>query len=492
MNFKTTIILLIVLLAVAGAFFYTGAGAKKPQGNEQANPVLGVGAKVLDVNPEDVVAMTITAADGKQTILKKTDTGWRLSAPVDAASPAWAASGFISAFAQVTSSGHPEDQGVQTGLDKPAYHVDFQTSDGKITTLNLGNKNSLGDLVYAQVSGGEVNLIPASLEDGLENIADQLRDRHLFNSQTLDARQIWIEYGGTRITLARDDGQWKILGAEELPGDAAQIASLVNSMLNAEAAEFVKPDSPDLQYAGFDHPTLTIWASAQAPSTQPTTGPSTAPSTEPADLAGGVSLIIGAPTSLAKDNYFAKSSDGLIAKVPSSVLDSLQKTPLDLRDRNVLNIAPQDVTQISILHETLAAGKQPVGLKPQVVSTQKVLLVRRPVQAPVTAATQPATAAAQSIWEFGNSPSMPVDDVKVAALLANFKPLHAESYRASPPTGSPTDETFVELTTKTAVYQLKFDNYVEGAMPIGSYGGLTFDLSSDLMDTLTANFRLSP
>jgi hypothetical protein len=497
MNFKTTIILLIALSAVAGIFFYTGAGEKKPQSNEQTNPILGVGAKVLDLQPEQVVRVGITSADGKQITLAKTESGWRMSGPADAASPDWAVRGFIGAFAEVTSSGHPADtDSSQTGLDKPAYRIEFQTADGKITDLSLGNKTSLGDLVYAQVGGGDVNLIPASLKDAMETVGDQLRDHHLFSSQTMDAQQIQITYGGSQISLVKNDGKWQILQPQQLPGDSTQIESLLNSLLNAQASDFVKPDAPELAYASFDHPTLVAWASAQPPSTQPAL---VEPLTTRPSGTGGITLTIGAPTSLSKDAYFAKSSDGVVAKISSDVVNSLEKSPLDLRDRNVLNIAPADVTGISIIHNIYApATTLPAGLRRLPAKTQKLLFVRRPVAAqpigPALDATRPATipSGPATIWEFPDDPNTPVDDSKVAALLGQFQPLRVEDYRATPSTGLPLDETFIDLTTRSATYHLQLDSYVEGAMPIGSYNGLLFDISSDLMDTLNTSFRLTP
>ncbi len=41
-------------------------------------------------------------------------------------------------------------------------------------------------------------------------------------------------------------------------------------------------------------------------------------------------LTIGAPDSLTKDHYFARTSDGLLAKIAGSSLDSLEKIPASI------------------------------------------------------------------------------------------------------------------------------------------------------------------
>jgi uncharacterized protein DUF4340 len=494
MNFKTTIVLLIVLVAAVGIFFYTGTNQPKPEQTGEPNPVQGIGAKIMSINALDVVRMTVTDATGKQTSLEKTDAGWRIRGPFDAPSPSWEARAFIGAYTDVRSTGQPEENASQSGLDKPAYHIEFQTSDGKTTQLNLGNKTSLGDTVYAQVDGGDVNLIPASLEDNLPTIADQLRDRHLFNTQTLDAQQIRITYGDTQIALAKNNGVWQITQPEALPGDASQIAALLSNMLSVQATDFVSADSPDLAYAGFDHPTLQISASADAPTTQSAT-------TQPS---GAVTLTIGAPTTLSRDAYFARSSDGVVAKVSADILDKLRKTPLDLRDRTILSIAPADVTQISLLREAFAEPAAPAASPPAPSAkrsltpsnVQKILLIRRPVAAqpisPSPGTTRPATvpSAPISAWEFPDEPNVPVDDSKVAALLAQLQPLRAEDFRAAPSSGVPMQRYVLVISTRSSTTRLELNNYVQGAMPIGSYNGLYFDISSDLQDMLNVDYHL--
>ena len=74
--------------------------------------------------------------------------------------------------------------------------------------------------------------------------------------------------------------------------------------------------------------------------------PTTQPRTQPSP---GITLTIGAPDSLAKDHYFAETSDGLVAKIAKTSLDGLQKSPLDLRDHDAVTIASSDVTRISVV-----------------------------------------------------------------------------------------------------------------------------------------------
>jgi hypothetical protein len=341
-----------------------------------------------------------------------------------------------------------------------------------------------------------VNLIDSSLAKTLKTAPDDLRDKHLLGTATVDYKQVRITTPTQTLEMQKQGDHWIITKPQQMPGDSESIASLISSVTGIEATEFVKSDSDDLAFARFDHPTMEVWLSPDEPTTQPTTLPSTA-----------VTLTIGAADSLAKDHYFAKTSDGLIAKVAKASLDNLDKTPLDLRDRNVVAIAASDVSQISVVKSVYPPVSSSQATRPSVtnsrpMSTHLVVLNRRPKTpavlgpSPTTrATTQPSTQPAESVWMFSipAEPKSAVDDTKVETLLGKFSPLRADKYLEKPPQGAIDQKYLVTIETKSLKkYQIEVIKPANGETTYGTYNGLMFELPTAFTDALDADFHKQP
>jgi Domain of unknown function (DUF4340) len=249
---------------------------------------------------------------------------------------------------------------------------------------------------------------------------------------------------------------------------------------------------------------MQLWLSTDAPTMQPTTQPSTQP-------ASGMTLIIGAPDSLAKEHYFAKTSDGLVGKIAKSSLDNLIKSPLDLRDRDAVTIAASDVTRVSVVKTvyppvSAAQATQPsaaASINQRPMSTHLVVLDRRPktpaVLGPSPAASRPAappaTQAVQSVWmlTIPAEPSSAVDDGKVDTLLGKFSPLRADKYLEKVPEGAWDQRYIVTIETKSMnKYHIEVVKPGNGQTTYGTYNGLTFELPTAFVDALDTDFHKSP
>ncbi len=87
MNFKTTLILLLLAVALGSYVAWdrmSGSDKEKVETTTDSK-------KLFDVkNKDDVTSLTIKSADGKEIVLTKAaDNKWRMTKPVDAAAEAW-------------------------------------------------------------------------------------------------------------------------------------------------------------------------------------------------------------------------------------------------------------------------------------------------------------------------------------------------------------------------------------------------------------------
>jgi hypothetical protein len=521
MNFKTTIVLIVLLVVVGGALWWTGRTS--PPAQPVQAPSVDQGAPLLDVKTNNVDALSITDANGKTTTLKKYGDAWRLTAPVDAPAVDWSTRELVRSVAELRSAGRPAEA-PDAGLSSPRYRLTLATDDGKTVNISIGNRAG-PDLMYAQVDGGDVNLVDASLEKTLKTAAQDLRDKHLLSVKDFDVKQFRYSYGGHQVAAQRDGMKWKIIEPTQMPGDDSAISSLLSAITGAEATQYLQGDSDELAFAGFTHPTYTVWLSTEAPTTRSaTTEPAT---TEPANPTGGLTLIVGASDSLANDHYFVQLPDGQAAKIAKETLDGMEKPALDLRDKDVVNIATEDVKLISVRKETWPApttqpasrpaGQPVASIAPS--STKLVVLSLRPAPKPpalgplvpttgpatepttMAAATQPSTKPAEqlSIWQF-ESPydsKMQVDDSKVTALLGKLQPLQADKYLEKAPDAPPLDR-YTVVILEAAGKGTKGETSIElvrpsnGGNPYGVYNGLTFEVSSAVLDALDGDFRKTP
>ena len=208
----------------------------------------------------------------------------------------------------------------------------------------------------------------------LKTAADDLRDKHLLTANSMEVQQVRIVTPSQRLVLNREGSKWQIAEPVKMPGDSEAISSLISTITGIEASSFVTNDSDELAFSRFDHPTVQVWLSTESPNTRPTTDPSarTGRRTDADDWDAGQPR---------QGPFFVRTSDGLVAKIASSVLDDLKKTPLDLRDKEVATILPEDVTQISLVKQMYSTPTTQDAQRPP-EATQVVVLARRPKEAP--------------------------------------------------------------------------------------------------------------
>src|SRR5579862_6204495 len=111
MNFKTTIVL-IILLAVAGIYLFFTRATGTPGTATKTE------SKLLPVDSADVTKVAIRPADGKPTVLEKSGTEWRLVEPVSAPADTFQVDDLLRELTGLKSRGPVDaDQRAAAGLD---------------------------------------------------------------------------------------------------------------------------------------------------------------------------------------------------------------------------------------------------------------------------------------------------------------------------------------------------------------------------------------
>jgi hypothetical protein len=528
MNFKTTI-LLLVLLAGVGIYFgvehWTGA-------NKTTGPSTDT-SKLVSAASDTISKITITQSDGSKIVLDRSGTQWRLAQPISAPADKTAVDELLRQITSLQSRGQlPAEGKSSVGLDKPRSVIEV-TSGGKVTRLSFGDENKIGDSLYVLVDNQSTpQIVDTAISKQLDQQADAYRSKKLIDlpfGQTDQIKQLAITQDEKTIRLEKQEEGWEIIEPRRMPADASAISSLLSSVADLSATEFVQNPSSSAGY-GLTKPKAVVWYSMAAP----TTGPATAPATRPA----GTTIDFGRFESLDKQSLYARVNDGPIALVAATSKEAFDKTALDLRDKKVIDLDPahverftlsvdraattQPTTQPAEQHEytiarrkenkiigpmpepapaTRAAGSEP-STHPGLASTEPATgpAATEPTTRPTLASTEPATKPAAatspaSKWVFESGGRGDANDSQVEALLGALHPLQATKFLETAPTTRPSGSYTLTVHVGPAAgkgpqdYVLHFANPGATGDVVGVYDDLTFETDRAIVDKLDAKFK---
>ena len=169
MNQRTTVILVLVLAALAGYMIWSGRSA--PAIDTTATPAK---IAVLQLAVADIRSIAVRSS-GAQVLVERDGGGWRVSAPQPGPADTFRVTDVISGLAKLsaTQTITPSGQDLAPyGLDKPAYEVAIQAAGGAPATLRLGAKNPAGTATYVQrADAPTIYLIDDAVIDTVERWA---------------------------------------------------------------------------------------------------------------------------------------------------------------------------------------------------------------------------------------------------------------------------------------------------------------------------------
>ena len=476
MNFKTTIVLIVLLAIAAGWLLLT----REHTSDSTASPA---SASLISLTPADVTKVVVSSAEGAGFTLEKSGADWRLTAPVLAPAESFEVDSLIRAFTDAKPTGSV-DASSSSGLNPPRQTVELDTA-GKNLKLNVGDRSTVGDSLYVQVEGdAKVQLVPAAeLSDRLAKGADAYRKMSLVTTSADQIQQISIQpVGAARLLLAKSGGTWQMLEPLQEPVDDSAASDLTFALAGLRADSFVEAST--LPPADTARPQLTVSFSTQAATT--------APSTQPVFT----TVNFDAYEDIAKKSvYVTVAGSDAVAKVAATTLDSFKKTPLDLRDKRVADFAPDAVKRLVVTGGTASSGVTNVTLEKR--HHDVTLGPTLPTSGPATLPTSvPASA---SKWTVIAPSAGDADDAKVATLIAALHPLRADKFVAAPLASTqPAAQYTITITTTGAFGANTADHVLQltdqgSSQPLrGEYDGVTFETARSLLTDLQGTWAKKP
>ncbi|MBK8915292.1 MAG: DUF4340 domain-containing protein [Phycisphaerales bacterium] len=370
MNFKTTLMLL-VLLVIAGGVYWLFPAA--PSGSTAPPAAVDDGSRlspVFDPMPEekDVRQVAFAAAGRPEVVFERSAVQgarpgqpdeWRIVSPVQAPAETWVVSGMVNSFARLQShirygaDGASAVSDAEAGLDKPRATLRFTLADGSTRTLEIGRQREIPSGTYVRASGSTVaHLIERDFSTELKRELKDFRTKTLTRFSSNDARRLSIDVEGRRFALNKaDDGEWLLTEPVRARADARKVSELLTKLAAARADEFVADDALEAGAAGMDSPSLrvTLELRSAAPATQPATQPVEGPEPEPTYVTTTIAMEVGAFADLKQTNRYVRveGQPGL-ARVPNTSLDALRVKLNDLVDPRITGLSRDRMSRIEL------------------------------------------------------------------------------------------------------------------------------------------------
>lgn len=509
MNFRTTLILLVVL-AAALSFVAVSRwmGGAEP-------PADGDGYKLIAFKSDQVTEVRIRQQGKAELVLQKDGENWKMATPVTAEAERFQVSDLVERV--IGAEPRPGlvplggDMLKSTGLDAPRIVIDLKNKDGKTETLEVGNRSALGTDLYVRVKGQkDGRMVSAGVLgdrlDDVEKLAQSMRKKELLTIASGDVKRMEIvPTDGPKVVLQRSGLDWKIVEPQALDADMREVGDVVSAVTTLRAEEFLDASSPLMAGARFDRPMATVKLWKDVPATQPATMPVGAdatilPATQPAPAA---TIVFGQFADISREKILVRVGDTVAkAAVTKENWEKIgEASILSLRDRKLLDIEEGKIKSIQIVTDTIATTRPTT--KPAAKNVVKLVRTVTPATKPATTqTTQPATTQAAPptpsvpplppiikwVLEVEGKPAATVDQPKLSKLLGDLRPLRAQKFIAKSPVTQPADTITVTIVTDEKTHTIKYSDRGGTTNAIGRYNDLVFEADADILANLKADF----
>lgn len=297
-------------------------------------------ATLLVFNPEQIQRLAI-ATDGLTVECERQRSGWFIVNPIHARADPAQVDRFIFGLealplvetvteAQMRSHGQTL---ADYRLDRPRVRITIEERGRPRIELRVGTNAPVGGTLYVQRNASPAVMVTSTnLLTSLPTSLQSFRDRRFLYRDLRQVQRIDLQWSEGYVQLARRQGAWMMQQPVAAPADAGKVEQLVTALAGLAIVDFVADAQPDpLAYR------LSVDdAAAQA-----------ALWWEGDEI--GLRMFFGKETPATNGIIYARRGDGdSVYTVSRSILDNWPPKPMDLRDRRVLRIDPQDVIALRI------------------------------------------------------------------------------------------------------------------------------------------------
>jgi len=376
MSFKTTLVLLALVVIGAGLWYFAGQGEPAVEEEDTGRPSERERRYVLAEQPKanDIVHLEIERPDQPRLVFerneKKDKSGqmedWRMIDPLDSATENYVVNGPVTMLTglQYERSFLPgAKDGVslaEAGLEPPRATFRLTDKEGKAYAFEIGKPVALSNDTYVRLGGkDEVFVVGRDMKRDVERKLNDYRAKRMMKLTAADARHVRIAHEGTTYDLTRGAGEeWVINEPVKTYARADKVKVLVNALGAVRVEEFIEDSPQSLGVYGLESPFLTISVTTEKREliVEEPEVPEDAeePTTQPIEPRFEVvtkthALAVGEYADLNSETRYVKLPDQpWVASVTTQQLDKLIPKLADIRDPSVTRVKASAVTRLEI------------------------------------------------------------------------------------------------------------------------------------------------
>lgn len=265
----------------------------------------------------DAIERLELRARGETVALEKSEGGWKMVQPLQAAVDAQAVKALVDRLAGARRSRLVEAADPAAfGLTDPSVVV-AAVAGAVRAEVALGSGNSFDGSLFVRDAAGRIATTDTTLRSALDKSAFDLRDKRIVVLGTEALRGIELAGG---IRLARVDDAWRLEAPVEEPADAETVDGLVRSLQDLRATAF--PAGEELAAFGLAEPAQVV------------------------TLRRGEAPALVVAFGQVGEKLYVRAGDGPVAEVPATALEKVQKTVEDLRDKRLFAFDSSEVKRV--------------------------------------------------------------------------------------------------------------------------------------------------
>ncbi len=243
MNFQTTVIIVLLLVCLGGAYFLFFQGAQNEDAVTLEKPALHA---VYGITKADVTQVAVSFADSayQDLRLRKTETGtWRIAAPFAADADPEKVAQLLDDFLNKRVKQELEVPGyAEYGLDAPTLTFSLWTDGTEpIAVFALGKKAINFSVYTKERADRHIFLIESSALDDLAKSPTDLRDRAVFTADpaTVSHLQFTLNPKSSEtVACERQGDTWQITQPIAAAADTQEIERLLTELRSLRVSTF--------------------------------------------------------------------------------------------------------------------------------------------------------------------------------------------------------------------------------------------------------------
>lgn len=258
MNIKTTVLLLLVLLALGAVAYFTKNGPA---------PSAGTAAKMIaGYTPDKVASIRIENAERNDKIVLARGAApgeWDMQEPLKVPADRVGADFLARFFAdyegtKIGVAGAANINLESMGLQRPRAIIEFGGLSEKPVVVKLGAEHPLRKTdMFIQIDS-EVWQAPRTIYNSIAKPATRFRDDRVFTLPPPDVSEVVITQGGVSSVLKREGQTWTITAPIRGRADSSLAGRIAATVANMRIEVFENDQPSELASFGLDAPSITL------------------------------------------------------------------------------------------------------------------------------------------------------------------------------------------------------------------------------------------